>query len=417
VKADDWKRMYADLIQSLPHYVRDARVTICGLSTFVDGYVRLHEAEPLLKAREGTPQAALAKELLRRARAGIGGEYYMDWPEGGMWLERNLRVSRWGVGGTGAQAAQTLAILGTPALMNLEDRGQRQLSVIHPNILVANQGGVVKCGELSMGEGEKSAHYIFEFTAGTELESVVLKRSSRTIVRFCEERLDHDPDFVRESVNLSASAGAAILSGFNEIGNQTLDESLEETLALAKAWRERGLEIIHLEVGDFGTIEARNKVLNLLGGVISSLGMSYSELCGLSVGSHETTEKARELAEVLNLSRLCVHSDTWALTITKGDPDREFNALLCGCLLASVRAEKGYPCRPVEVPAHAEFHPLGWEKFRKSGERWVVSCATPYLERPAGTIGLGDTFLAGTLLVLGGAGRPTVNVRREKTSL
>jgi len=64
----------------------------------------------------------------------------------------------------------------------------------------------------------------------------------------------------------------------------------------------------------------------------------------------------------------------------------------------------------------AQFHPLCWERLSKSGERSVVSCAAPYLERPAGTIGLGDTFLAGTLLVLGGAEGAKTNVRTE-TSL
>jgi len=416
VKTDEWKRAYEALIEGLPKYVQEARATICGLSTFVDGYFRLHEADPLLNASEGTPQALLARELVRRASTGIGGEFYMDWPEGGRWVERNLRVSRWGVGGSGAQAAQTLAILGAPALMNLEDRGQRQLSVLHPNILVATKEGVVNCGELPRAQGEKSAHYIFEFTAGTQVGSIVLKRSSRTIVRFGDERLDKDPDFARESITAAANAGAGILSGFNEISDQNMDASLKETVALAEAWKERGLKTIHLEVGDYGTVEARNKVLSLLGGVISSIGMSYSELCALSVGSRDTIGKACELAEILNLSRLCVHSDTWTLTITTGDPQRELEALLCGCLLASVRAEKGFPCRPVEVPAHAQFHPLCWERLSKSGERSVVSCAAPYLERPAGTIGLGDTFLAGTLLVLGGAEGAKTNVRTE-TSL
>jgi hypothetical protein len=161
VKTDDWKQAYRDLLPRLPLYVQDARLTICGLCTCVDGYVRLHEAESLLNSREGTPPAALARELFRRASAGIGGEFHMDWPEGGRWVEGNLRISRWGVGGSGAQAAQTLAILGAPALMSLEDRGHRQLSVIHPNILVATGEGVAKCGELSPESGERSAHYIF----------------------------------------------------------------------------------------------------------------------------------------------------------------------------------------------------------------------------------------------------------------
>ena len=112
--------------------------------------------------------------------------------------------------------------------------------------------------------------------------------------------------------------GAGILSGFNEIGDETMDESLRESVALAEAWRERGLKTIHLEIGDYGTVAARNKVLDSLGGVISSLGMNYAELCAFSAGSQETIGKACELAEILNLSRLCVHSDTWALTITRG---------------------------------------------------------------------------------------------------
>jgi ADP-dependent phosphofructokinase/glucokinase len=181
-----------------------------------------------------------------------------------------------------------------------------------------------------------------------------------------------------------------------------MDESLRESVALAEAWREQGLKTIHLEIGDYGTIAARDKVLGSLGRVISSLGMNCAELCALSVGSQDTIGKACELAEIFNLARLCVHSDTWALTVTRGDPRRELEALLCGCLLASVRAEKGFPTRPVEIPADAGFHPLSWEKFGKSGQRSIVSCSAPYLERPAGTIGLGDTFLAGTLLVLGG---------------
>jgi ADP-dependent phosphofructokinase/glucokinase len=405
VKTEDWANNYDEVLQRVPLYVRDARLTICGLSTFVDGYLWLHEARALLTAKEGTPQAALARELVYRASAGVGGEFYMNWPGAGTWLEENLRVSRWGVGGSGAQAAQMLAILGAPALMSLEDRSARQLSVVHPDVLVATKDGVSRSGDICAGQRRKSPHYIFEFTAGTRVGSAVLSRSSRTIVRFSHERLDRDADFKRESITEAGHAGAGILSGFNEIGDKYLEESLEEAVGLAQAWKDKGLNIVHLEVGDYETVEARDTALRMLGGVISSLGLSYSELCGLAVGPQDTIEKACELAARFDLARLCVHSDTWALTVTMGDPQREFEALLCGCLLASVRAESGSPRRPVEVPALAEFHDLRWEKFGTSGERSIVSCASPYLARPAGTIGLGDTFLAGSLLVLGGTER------------
>jgi ADP-dependent phosphofructokinase/glucokinase len=403
VKIENWSGVYWDLVQRLPAYVREARLTICGLSTFLDGYVRLHEAERLLTAEEGTPQAVLSRELFRRASSGVGGEFFLDWPEGEMWVEKNLPFSRWGLGGTGAQAGQMLSILGAPALTSLEDRSERQLSVMHPKFQVATNRGVFPCGELSPTQGRKPAHYIFEFTAGTRVGSIIPKRSSRTIVRFTDERLDNDPDFTRESVTAAPKAGAAILSGFNEIDHQDIEAALLDTVTLAHAWRDRGLRTIHLELGDYASVEARDTVLEKLAGAFTSLGMSYSELCGLCVGSQDPIRKAYELSETLNLSRLCVHADTWALAITTGDPQRELEALLCGCLLACARAQTGEPCRPTGVPSNAEFHDPPLETFSKSGERCIVCCASPYLERPVATIGLGDTFLAGTVLVLGRA--------------
>ena len=108
----------------------------------------------------------------------------------------------------------------------------------------------------------------------------------------------------------SASAGAGILSGFNEIGDHDIDATLTETVALAQAWRNRGMKTIHLELGDYPSLKVRDTVLERLGGAFTSLGMSYSELRGLCVRSQDAISKAVELCETLNLSRLCVHADT-----------------------------------------------------------------------------------------------------------
>jgi len=227
--------------------------------------------------------------------------------------------------------------------------------------------------------------------------------------------LDNDPDFTRESIIAAANAGAAILSGFNEIGDEDLDDVLTQTLTLVQAWRNSGLKTVHLELGDYATNRARDTVLQRLGGAFTSLGMSHSELRALCVGSEDPIGKAFKLSESLNLSRLCVHADDWALAITKDDPQREFAALLCGCLLTAARAEEGHPCPPIAAPANAEFHKLRWDKLSQSGDRFVVCCAAPYLERPVATIGLGDTFLAGTLLVLGGVEPALAKCSASKT--
>jgi ADP-dependent phosphofructokinase/glucokinase len=333
----DWRKAYRDLLERLPVYVQDARLALCGLSTFLDGYVRLHEAWPLLDAADGTPESALARELFKRAAAGIGGEFHLDWPDGGAWVEKHLQVASWGLGGTGAQAAQTLAVLGAPALISLQDRSERQLSVIHPDVEVAIPNGVARRAELSVVPGSRPAHYIFEFTAGVRVGSVLPSRSSRTIVRFGHERLDDDPDFYRESVAAAAGAGAGILSGFNELAEEELKGALEQAAALVQAWKRRGLALVHLELGDCATTRARDVILEKLGGVITSLGMNYSEFCGFRAGADNALDRAHELSKAFDLERLCVHADAWALTLTKGDPQRELEALLCGCLLAASR--------------------------------------------------------------------------------
>ena len=109
-------------------------------------------------------------------------------------------------------------------------------------------------------------------------------------------------------------------------------------------------------------------------------------------------------ARRLGVDRLCVHADTWALTATRGDAEQERAALMVGCLLASTRAALGYPARPVATPPGAIFEQPPDE--HNGGDWNVVACAAPYLPRPATTLGLGDTFMAGCLLVLGQSKRP-----------
>src|SRR5258707_781997 len=398
--SDRWRKAYRDLVYRLPAFVGKARLAICGLATCVDAYVRLDAAERLFNAETGTPQGKLAKELLRRAAAGIGGEFRMDWLAGGTWVEKNLQISGWGLGGTGAQAAQTLATLGAPTLMSLQDRGARQLSVTHPDIRVAGNSGLVRCGDLPILEAAKPAHYIFEFTEGIKIGSFVPRRSTRTIVLFADDPLDNDPDFVRESIAAAATSGAGILCGFNGVADQELEMAVAEALTLSKAWKDRGLNTIHLELGGYSTANGRDFVLKSFIRNITSLGMSYSELNALCENSQDPMAKAYELAETYGLSRLCVHADTWALVITRDDPKCELEALMMGCLLASTRAAVGHISVPQRLPDSTRFFkpPL---PVSKQCDCWsIVCCPAPYLATPVATIGLGDTFLARTLLVL-----------------
>jgi ADP-dependent phosphofructokinase/glucokinase len=394
-----WADRYNLLLPRICAYAEHTGLILCGLASCADAYLRLAEAAPLFAAKPGTQPGALAQELIKRTEQGTGGELFMNWPDGEVWIEQNLRIRRWGLGGTGAQAAQTLAILGARALVSLEDRSERKVSVMHPDVLAADASGLRRCGELKSVPGDQPAHYIFEVAAGDKVGPVTANRSTRIIVRFAHAHLDRDSHFARVSQIEAKKAGAAVICGFNELPDESLAEELDRTHELVSLWRERGLALIHLELGGYESATARDQVLSVLGPVITSLGMSHAEL--RAFGDNDVVRQATHLASSFALRRVCVHADRWALVVTLDEAEIELEALLCGCLLASCRAESGVPCIPIKMPAAARFTPPEWPLMSRSDHYSVVCCAAPYLQHPAATIGLGDTFLAGTLLLLG----------------
>jgi ADP-dependent phosphofructokinase/glucokinase len=286
--------------------------------------------------------------------------------------------------------------MGAPALISLGDRGQRQLSVIHPDVLVATEHGLEKRSALNASGPSKPAHYIFEFNSGELIGTERAKRSTRVIVRFADDRLDRDIAFARESIARANTAGAAVICGFNEIAAAALPEELEYTKSLLSAWHSDGLSTIHLELGGYEDGSLRDRVLSDLGPLITSLGMSYSEL--REFGCKDVPTEAARLRAAVGLNRICIHADTWALAVTSNDPERELESLMCGCLLASCRAASGRVSVPTQIPSEAEFHEPPYPPISTHDGLSLVCCAAPYLERPKATIGLGDTFLAGTLL-------------------
>jgi hypothetical protein len=73
---------------------------------------------------------------------------------------------------------------------------------------------------------------------------------------------------------------------------------------------------------------------------------------------------------------------------------------MTGALVAATRAYHGRIAVPQGSPPGAVLAEPPEPAIGRRGAWHLACCPTPYLPRPAATIGLGDTSLAGTLLIL-----------------
>jgi ADP-dependent phosphofructokinase/glucokinase len=397
----DWHQAYIESAARLRQVAAKSRIILCGCCACVDRLITLDEAVPALLASLEPDAVRLGRELLRRAEAGIGGELLSCSAEASALADRLGGKSS--LGGTAAQAAYALAQLGAPVLLALQDRTAEQMALLHPDILIATEDGLARAGTLSPRQARgRPPHLIVEYLQGRAVAGIVPPRSTRVIVRFADDGMDRDPYFVGASRRLAGDAACGILAGFNAIPTGELDATLAEAVEIAESWRNAGLAIIHLELADFPNESHRRCVLAALTGRFTSLGMNFNELRSLLPGEDSVGARARYLAETLGAERIVIHADEWALTITRGDPWREQQALLAGCLLAASRAAHGRPIVPHSPPQGARFH-LPHPALAEENGWYAVSCPAPWLPGPASTVGLGDTFVAGTMLVLGRA--------------
>lgn len=378
-----------------------AGLFLCGISACVDARVEMHDMRPLLDAPADTPAAQLANLLLSRAARGVGGEVQFDWPEGPAWLRERLPL-RYALGGTGPQAAWVLGQLGVRSLVAIEDRHAAMLREIPPAVLLAERDALKTADAVSTAGPHIPEIFIFEFTAGRAIGAVVPTRSSRVIVRFCDRGIQHDKDFETMSRRLAPSAAAGLLSGLNDEAVENVGAASRHVFGLSRDWKAAGLRTIHFELAGYATQQAVEELFSHARGAITSLGMSHSELLAMNPSAgHHPMEGLVALGERLDLEQVCVHADTWAAAATLKDPKEEERALMAGCAIASARAANGEPARTIAIAPTAEFHPLPFETPVRKGRWTFVACASPYVEKPATTLGLGDSFTAGCLLILG----------------
>lgn len=404
--ARDWREIYFKVADRLVGQAPAARLIFTGTSACVDAIYRI-DADRLAKllnrpaavTADDRIGAELMDRVLDRITHGRGGELLTRWPAGPEWVFNLLgEPDRHQVGGTGPQASWTLAAIGARSVLALADRSAEQIAVIDPRAGICADGTVVAAGAITpRGRPSKLQHCILEFTAGVSNGPVTIRRSSRIILRFGDEPVERDEEYLAITRELASGAGAGLVSGLNGPGAEDKDHAEQAwVLALTRAWSRAGLAVIHHELAEFPTSRRLREAAELA--TVTSVGLSLSELFMLAGTQGDPRMLARDVARRCGAGRVIVHADDWALAVHRGDPAHQEAVLLAGNSLAAARARVGQPTAVVTPAAEATYTddrpPDG-----ALGDGWCATCVpAPHLPKPASTVGLGDTFVAGILL-------------------
>jgi ADP-specific Phosphofructokinase/Glucokinase conserved region len=408
VRTSDWPQTYGLVAERLVSQAPSARPMFTGASACVDAIFPI-DAARLAKLRQPAADpdgAELLDRIMDRIAHGRGGELVTHWPGGPAWVFGLLGTpDRYQVGGTGPQASWALAMLGAPSVLALADRSAGQLAVIDPRVGLCAGGTVVPAGSVTPhGTPSKLPHCILEFTEGVSHGELTISRSSRIILRFGDEPVERDEEYLALTPKLAAGAGAGLVSGLNGLGQQDHDCAEQAwVLALTRAWSQAGLPVIHHELAEFPTVRRLREAARL--DTVTSVGMSLSELFMLAGASGgDPRSLARDVARRCGAGRAIVHADDWALAVyldgpaPAGDPGHQRAVLTAGSSLAAARARSGQPTADL-TPAAAVCYTDDRPPDGALGDGWRATCVpAPHLRTPASTVGLGDTFVAGVLL-------------------
>jgi ADP-dependent phosphofructokinase/glucokinase len=278
--------------------------------------------------------------------------------------------------------------------------------VIDPRTGICADGEVVAAGSVTpSGKATKLPHCILEFTAGTAHGAVTVPRSSRIILRFGDEPIERDEQFLAMTPTLTAVARAGLISGLNALAENDHAER-DWVTVLARAWSDAGLAIIHHELAEYPTPQRLREAVGI--GTVTSLGLSLSELFMLTGSRGDPRLLARDVAGLCGVQRVIVHADDWALAVHRTCHPKEVrqqegvrhqeDVLLAGNAFAAARARTGQPAVVLD-PAEEATYTSDLPRGGALGDGWHATCVpAPHLRRPAATVGLGDTFVAGVLL-------------------
>ena len=325
----------------------------------------------------------------------------------------------YGLGGTCAQGAAALGSMGIPVLVHITDCSKdviRQMSGIR--IEAVKHGRAVPVETCVSGE-EALCHFIVQFTKDDVIrvfgKEYKVRLSNRLIMGYdtVHKVLPVEEEFLAYCEKNAKDICSYDISGFNAVTDRKImQERLERLAVHYRSVKEKNPDCrIYFESAHFINNEIREYTYQTLAEVIDIMGMNEEELVDLTRTRGYAVDKdsldsilkgLEELIKVYPVHGFVVHSKDYALYFGKDMPGTDIEqGLTLGNLVSGTRARTGRygsvsDCRET---LKLELSGTGLA-FAKELEGYhlpykVVLVPSRYMEKPATTIGLGDSFVAG----------------------
>jgi len=322
---------------------------------------------------EGFPQELMP--LVESIKRGEAREFKIT-KHAAEWIAESFSWREKRIGGQAGIMANAAAALGVKSFAYAAALSEEQEKLFSKKVVVF--GGA---------KGSPSRHFIFEFKKGTVFGGAAIPSSNRVIASYdpANFKLKISKKFALESARIAPFVECAVISGFHNLDDRIAADRIATTARFVQEWRNRNPSIrVHLELGDFANKRVLRKTLDTLLPCINSVGMNEMEAEDVIVamGMHES--EMEELAD-----EVVVHEARGSMIYGKNKRASIVKAALFGHALAAFKAENG---KDASIAALKKFVENRHEFFEFRG--------VPAIKvEPRFTVGLGDTFAAGFVLV------------------
>lgn len=352
---------------------------------------------------------------------GLGGEIALTSQEVVEEMKKHFQL-HYSPGGTCAQGAAAMGELGISVLAHFTDRSREVMLFPHyRNILSVKEKQAVPIRECATEE-KPLLHLILQYSRGDVIrvngEEYTVPVSNRLILVFDEvhKYVPIEADFRNYVEEHAKDYRLYNISGFNAIRDAgVMEEKIRELKEHFRKVKEKNPDmIIYYESAHFHNYKVRNQLYRAVPDFADIMGMNEEELedmarkCGIIVDREDIASVILTLEEILHIypvKGIVMHSKDYAMYYGEDLKGIDIEkGLIFGQLLAGSRARIGHfagweDCREsLSVPLSKQGIAFG-EKLKEMQTRHkVVFVPSRYISRPLGTIGLGDTFLAGLQL-------------------